>query len=947
MDYKQTVNLPQTDFPMKADLPKREPGILARWQEMDIYRLMQHQRQSAPRYILHDGPPYANGNIHIGHALNKILKDIVVKYKTMSGFAAPYVPGWDCHGLPVEHQLFKELGKRKDEVEQVAFREQAQQFALKFVALQRDEFKRLGVFGDWEHPYLTLSPAYEAGIIRAFGALVAGGYIYKGCKPVNWCVSCETALAEAEVEYEDHTSPSIYVKFPVPDAGSLIEPARAAGARVFLVIWTTTPWTLLGNVACAVHPDFTYVFVSHNGELLIMEEHLAARVMEQAGVKDFEIAGQMRGVRLEHLVYQHPWCERTGRVVLADYVSSEDGSGIVHTAPGYGAEDFHTGKRYGLDVLMQVDERGCFSADIPQFGARAVYKVNPEIIELLNTKGLLLASGQIFHSYPHCWRCKRPIIFRATDQWFMSVDHAGLRQKALQVVGQVQWIPAGGQQRISSMVENRPDWCLSRQRLWGVPVPVFYCQKCRAVVLDPAVIEQVAQLVALHGSTIWFGKSAGELMPAGYRCASCGTSAFEKERDILDVWFDSGVSHHAVLRARPELGYPADLYLEGSDQHRGWFQASLIAAMGINGTAPFRAVLTHGFTVDGEGKKMSKSRGNVIAPQQVIARLGADVLRLCIAASDYNDDVRMSEEILARVSESYRKIRNTLKYILGNLYDFDPARDAVAPEHLLEIDRWARSALHTLVRQVNTAYESFIFHQAVKHIYSFCVVELSSFYLDVLKDRLYTFSAASPERRSGQTVLYEIVHTLVRLIAPILPFTAEEAYGFLPGTRAESVFLTDWPVCDESAILPELQRIWQFLLAVRLGVLKELEESRSRKEIGNSLEACVEVRVSADAVHSSRTLQRYADQLPGVFIVSQVRVHAGIDTGDTPGYNVNFTAGDGTTENAVISARVSRAAGVKCVRCWNVTPTVGTDAQHPQICRRCVTHVTMSLKGDS
>ncbi|MBU4305691.1 MAG: isoleucine--tRNA ligase [Candidatus Omnitrophica bacterium] len=936
MDYKQTINLPKTDFPMKADLPKKEPLILEAWQRQAIYeKIMEHTRH-CPRYVLHDGPPYANGNIHIGHALNKILKDMIIKYKTLQGFCAPFIPGWDCHGLPVELQLFKELKKRKDEVAQVEFREKAHDFAMKFVEIQREEFKRLGIFGYWDTPYLTLSHEYEASIIRAFGALVQNGYVYKGTKPVNWCCQCETALAEAEVEYDNHASPSIFVKFPVKDVAGIPAMNAVSGNKVFIVIWTTTPWTLFGNVACAVHPDFTYVLVKTNNEILIMEQNLSGSVLEKAGINDYEIVGQVRGANLEHLEYTHPFELRTGKVVLADYVSSEDGSGVVHTACGYGAEDFLTGKRYNLDILMQVDGKGRFFETTPLVGGMHVFKANKKIPEQLIERGLLLWQGTIQHSYPHCWRCKEPIIFRATEQWFMNIEHEGLRKKILDTIKSVAWVPQFGENRISSMVENRPDWCLSRQRLWGVPIPVFYCESCNKAILDHEVIENFAAIVEKEGTNSWFKKEAGELLPKGFVCPECGRGKFNKEKDILDVWFDSGVSHQAVVRKNPLLQYPADLYLEGSDQHRGWFQAALITAMAIEGTAPFKEVLTHGFIVDGEGKKMSKSRGNVIAPQEVIGKLGADVLRLCIASSDYNDDVRMSQEILARVSESYRKIRNTLKFILGNLFDFDPDKDALAYEELMEIDRWALSVLHTLISQVERAYDKFIFHQAVKLVYNFCIVEMSSFYLDVLKDRLYTFAPASRRRRSSQTVLYEILMALIKIIAPILSFTAEEAYGFAPGSKPESVFLGQWPRVNEKYVDERLNNTWKFLLDVRTCVLKVLEEARSAQLIGNSLEAKVIIRYNPQQQNTARLLTGYEEQLPGIFIVSEVELISAIDRDGLPSYNVEILKGKSVLEESQLVISVEKATGKKCVRCWNYSQSVGKDEEHPALCKRCV-----------
>ncbi|MCG2712213.1 MAG: isoleucine--tRNA ligase [Candidatus Omnitrophica bacterium] len=936
MDYKNTINLPKTEFSMKANLSQKEPLILAKWQEDDIYQKIMQNTKALPKYILHDGPPYANGNIHIGHALNKILKDIILKYKTLRGFNTPFVPGWDCHGLPVEHQLFKELGKRKEEVEQVTFREKAREFALKFVDIQKEQFKRLGIFGDWDNPYLTLSCKYEAEIIRSFGALAAKGYIYKGTKPVNWCCNCETALAEAEVEYDNHNSPSIFVKFALNNPNNISFLGKHNINKASIVIWTTTPWTLMGNVACAVHPDFTYVFVKIENEALVLEKNLIVCVFEKMGIDKYEIIGEVRGKELEKVEYSHPLGLRKGIVALADYVSCEDGTGVVHIAPGYGADDFLVGKRYKLDILMQVNDRGIFFENIPEVGNLHVVKAGRMIIEKLRERGALLWSGSIAHSYPHCWRCKKPIIFRATEQWFMSIGHNNLRDNVLKVIKDVKWVPDFGQNRITSMVESRPDWCLSRQRLWGVPIPVFYCKGCNETVAAPEVIEGIAKIVEQEGANIWFKKTAVELMPKGYKCGKCNSMQFTKEKDILDVWFDSGVSHQAVLRSNKALQYPADLYLEGSDQHRGWFQAALISAMAIEGSAPFKEVLTHGFTVDGEGKKMSKSRGNVIAPQQVIDRLGVDVLRLCIASSDYNDDVRMSQEIIARVSESYRKIRNTLKFTLGNLADFDPEKDSVEYLDLLEIDRWALSALHNLLLQVTQAYDRFIFHQAIKLVYNFCIVQMSSFYLDVLKDRLYTCAQKSQARRSAQTVLYEILKVITALIAPVLPFTAEEVNSFSPGYRKESIFLSSWPQAREDYIKSELNDTWKFILEVRNCVLKSLEAARADKLIGNSLQAKVKIGCAKENKNIYRILRNYLEELPGIFIVSVVELHLDIDTENFTVYNITLQKPNAQIENGQINVRVEKAQGEKCIRCWNYSQSIGNNEQHPKLCERCV-----------
>jgi len=762
MDYKNTLNLPQTKFPMKANLPQREPTILKKWQEQDMYAMIRKSSAGKKRYILHDGPPYANGDIHIGHALNKTMKDIVVKYKTMRGFDAPYVPGWDCHGLPVEHALFREMGKTKHEVEQVKFRKKAHTYAMKYVRIQKDEFKRLGIFGEWENPYLTLDPKYEACIVNSLGTLVKKGYVYRGRKPINWCIRCETALAEAEVEYADHTSPSVYVKFKSP--------------KGFLVIWTTTPWTLVSNVAIAVHPKFNYSVVEVDGETLIVAEDLVVSTMEAAGIAQYKTTGTIKGTELEGLVCHHPFIDRESVVVLADYVSSEEGTGCVHTAPGHGQEDYRTGLKYKLPMIMPVDSKGKFDDTTAEFSGMEVFLANDLILQRLKEGKYLLASDSISHSYPHCWRCKNPVITRATNQWFINVDHNNLRKKSLEMIKRVSWVPKIGESRISAMVESRPDWCLSRQRYWGVPIPAFYCTECHEVLLDTRAIESFAKIAEKEGTDAWFIKSAAELLPKGAKCKKCGSTNFEKESDILDVWFDSGVSHHAVLIPRKDQGFPADLYLEGSDQHRGWFQTALLTGVPLAGKSPFKQVLTHGFVVDGEGRKMSKSLGNVISPQDVIAKSGADVLRLWVSSCDYNGDIRISEQILQRMSEAYRKFRNTFKFALGNLYDFDPVKDRVPYKKMTEVDRWALARLYNRLEAVNQYYENFEFYKIYREIYNFCITDLSSVYFDILKDRLYTFKKTGPQRRSAQTAVYDILSCLVRVLAPLLPFTCEEVW---------------------------------------------------------------------------------------------------------------------------------------------------------------------------
>lgn len=752
MDYQKTLNLPKTDFPMKAGLAQREPGVLAAWEKTGLYQSIRAKGEGKPSFILHDGPPYANGNIHIGHALNKILKDFIVKYKTMQGFDSLYVPGWDCHGLPIEHALLKELKARKSDIDCVSFRKKAHDYAMKYVGLQREQFKRLGVMGEWDAPYLTLAPGYEFWILKCLSDLTRKGYVYRSLKPVNWCFDCETALAEAEVEHEDHSSPTVYVRFPVNNPEILDLPK---GKKVSLLVWTTTPWTLLANVAVAVSPVFDYALVEMGDEILIVEKTLSAKVLDkEPGKKPWQVLAQVKGAELTKLFYTHPFGKKENcRVVAVDYVTKEDGTGLVHTAPGHGQDDYQTGVAYQLEILMPVNSKGVFTAAGAPFENKHVFKANPEIIADLELRGLLFFTEKIQHSYPHCWRCKSPIIFRATFQWFLKIDHNGLRAKIQEsIANKVQWFPAAGEERIKAMVSTRPDWCLSRQRYWGVPIPAFKLKGKDEQFLFPEVIDHVAALVRQHGSDIWFEKSVAELWPPGFTVAGLKMEDLEKASDILDVWFDSGVSHQAVFHEMLKKPLPADLYLEGSDQHRGWFQSSIIPSVAIDGRPPYKQVLTHGFVVDGEGRKMSKSTGNVIAPDDIIKNNGADILRLWVASSSYNDDIRLSKEIMDRLVDAYRKIRNTARYLLSNLDGFKPDTDCVELAQLLAVDRWALSRLSALIDRVTKAYEVYDFSIVYKEIYSFCNEDLSGFYLDILKDRLYTSSARSLKRRSAQTV---------------------------------------------------------------------------------------------------------------------------------------------------------------------------------------------------
>ena len=931
MDYKSTLNLPKTDFPMKANLPQREPEMLAWWEQQKLYDQIQAMGQGRPRYVLHDGPPYANGRIHIGHALNKILKDIIVKSKTMAGFHAPYVPGWDCHGLPIEHQVMKELGDKKKDLSVPEIRKLCRTYAEKYVDIQREEFKRLGVLGEWGQPYLTMTPGYEATIIREFGKFVERGGVYKGLKPVLWCTQDQTALAEAEVEYDDHVSPSIYVKFPVVTSPAVLGKTFPGVAfpdttkLVSVVIWTTTPWTLPANQAVCLHRDFDYAFVQVGDELLIVAEKLLESVAKACALKDYHVLGVKKGGEgFEGLETQRPLSTGLSPILLGDFVTLDQGTGCVHIAPGHGMEDYilvleHNAKATPgekLEIVAPVDNGGRFTGIVTEFAGQHVFKANPKIVEYLQANGRLIGHGSLNHSYPHCWRCKSPVIFRATEQWFVSMETNDLRKEALAEIERVRWIPSYGRDRIFGMIENRPDWCLSRQRVWGVPIPGFTCEGCRHVLADPVVIEHIATSMESKGADIWFERPASELLPAGTICPKCGGTAFEKERDILDVWFESGVSYAAV--AKPKKWWPTDLYLEGSDQHRGWFHSALLAGVTTDRRAPYQAVLTHGFVVDGQGKKMSKSAGNVVAPQDVIKQSGAEILRLWVAAQDYREDLRISQEILNHLIEAYRKIRNTSRFLLSNLYDFDPVQHRVPYEQLSELDRWALLRLGELITKVRQAYDDFEFHAIFHALNNFCSVDLSAVYLDILKDRLYTFRTDSPLRRGSQTVLYDILIVMTKLMAPILSFTAEEIWRILPETArrgTSSVQLASFPNVEPGWHNDALGKKWEKLLAYRTRVQGVLEERRRDKVIGSSLEA--HVQLDADP-STYEFLRGYERDLSTIFIVSQVSLT-----------RTESTQGD-------LQITVTKSSTPKCERCWNYRAAVGQDVTHPTLCDRCV-----------
>jgi len=924
MDYKKTLNLPKTDFPMKANLVQREPEILEKWEKEGIYSVIRDTSQGKPTYILHDGPPYANGHIHMGTAFNKILKDVVIKSKQMDGYDVPYVPGWDCHGLPIEWQVDQELGAKKLEMTQSEVRKKCRQFAERFIKIQRDEFKRLGVFGEWDNPYLTMNYLYEATIVREFGKFALNGSLIKSKKPVYWCNSCSTALAEAEVEYEDDISPSIYVRFPMISDLTANHPSLA-GKDIYMAIWTTTPWTIPSNLAVALHPDLVYVAAdTPTYGVLILAEGLLEDFMKAVGIEEYTVLDKVDARELEGLKAKHPIYDRESVIILANYVTLDVGTGCVHTAPGHGQEDYESGLKYNLDIYSPLDDKGRFTEDVEFFAGQEVFEANRPVIEKLAELGVLLKEEPLTHSYPHCWRCKNPVIFRATEQWFISMDKVGLREKSLKAIRGVEWVPSWGEERIYGLVEHRPDWCISRQRSWGVPITIFYCLKCGNHVITQEIVDHVAGLVEKHGTDVWFDLSARELLPEGTTCPHCHGDTFRKETDILDVWFDSGVSFTVLERRSDYLTYPADMYLEGSDQHRGWFHSSLLCSVGTRDKAPFRSVLTHGFVVDGNGRKMSKSRGNVIYPEEVISQHGAEILRLWVASEDYRGDIRLSQEILDRLTEAYRRLRNTFRYLLGNLGDFDPSKDSIPYQELVELDRWALHKFQELTETVLRSYQAFEYHTIYQAIYNFCALTLSSFYLDVLKDRLYTPAVDSRERRSAQTVLNEILEGLVRLVAPIIPFTADEVWGYIPNQdKPASVHAAQFMPGREDYKDSALIERWDLLLKVRKEITKALELARKDKVIGHSLDASVRLALPPELL---KGLQDYRDELTSICIVSALEF-----------------ANAGTLEGAYESEEypglvieVVPASFTKCERCWIHDPTVGHDKEHPSLCKRCM-----------
>jgi isoleucyl-tRNA synthetase len=928
LELKKTLNLPKTDFSMKANLPQNEPKWLERWEKTDIYAKIRASRKGSPTYLLHDGPPYANGAIHEGHALNKCLKDFVVKSKTMAGFDSPYIPGWDCHGLPIEIKVDEALGRKKLEMPAYSVRSACRKYADKFLNIQRDQFKRLGILGRWDEPYSTMTPQYESVIVRQLFDFMENGAVYKGLRPVYWCIHDKTALAEAEIEYGNHTSPSVWVKYALTSDPAKIDPALA-GRKVSTIIWTTTPWTLPASMAVAFHPDLEYVALEHNGELYIVAEALSKATIEACKFNGATVAASFPGRKLEYATFAHPFLDRSILGVLANYVTTDQGTGAVHTAPSHGVDDFYTGTKYKIDQRTKVDEAGRLQEGLPEYDGKTVFEANQPIIELLKSRGVLMAEAKIEHSYPHCWRCHNPVIFRATEQWFISMESrqgdSTLRQRSLDAIKEVTWIPAWGEERISNMIATRPDWCISRQRIWGVPIAVFFCEGCGKLLESKESHTAVVDLFAREGADAWYIKEAKDILPAGTKCPSCSGTAFRKEMDIIDVWFESGSSHAAVLGHEPGLPWPADLYLEGGDQYRGWFHSSLLVAVGTRGHAPYRAVATHGWTLDPQGKATSKSLGNGIDPVEIAKKLGGEIIRLWVASVDFQEDVTVSEKLLAeQVSENYKKMRNTFRYVLSNLPDFDPEKHAVTFDGMQPLDQYWLLRTSHVSDQLRKWYESFEFHRIYHQLNDF-MVDLSREYIDVVKDRLYTAPPNSRARRSAQTALWRMGEALVRLAAPIMSFTTDEVWASLPkvSNRPESVHLAYFPKSEDitgpvadQAKANALWKDFETLMHVRDLALKALEIARQEKTIGSALEAVVIVTAPDEL---APMLERYRDDLRFLLIVSGVEVKKG-------------SGGNG---NAALHVQVEKAPGQKCERCWNYSTHVGENERYPTVCERC------------
>jgi isoleucyl-tRNA synthetase len=926
MDYKETLNLPKTAFPMKASLSTKEPERVQKWTEEKAYEKMLEARDKNNPYILHDGPPYANGEIHIGHALNKILKDIIIKTKSFEGFYTPYVPGWDCHGLPIELQVDKKLGKKKHDMTKSEIRKECRKYADKFIDAQRQGFIRLGGFGDWENPYITMDYKYEAKTLEELYKFFDNGGIYKGLKPVYWCTSCVTALAEAEVEYDNHKSTSVFVKFPMKDEFKA-KFGLSEGDKVSAVIWTTTPWTLPANLGIAANPDLEYSIEKvvdtcnknlEKGEYIIVATDLLSKMKEEFHIHESETAKVFRGTELERVEFKHAFYDRVSLGILGDHVTLEAGTGLVHTAPGHGQEDYEVGLKYGLEVYNPVNDYGKYRKNVELFAGEHIKKAGPEIVKLMDEQGSLLSHGDLEHSYPHCWRCKNPVIFRATPQWFISMETNDLRQKVLKEIKNVSWTPAWGENRITSMIENRPDWCVSRQRTWGVPIAVFLCEECDEVLINKEIQEKVLAAFREEGADAWFDRPNEDFIPEGTKC-KCGCDKFKKETDILDVWFDSGTSHAAVCEEREELSWPANMYLEGSDQHRGWFHSSILESVGSRGVAPYKEVLTHGFVVDGKGRKMSKSVGNVISPKEIYNKFGAEILRLWVSAEDYSEDVRISQDIIQRLVESYRKIRNTSRYLLGNIHDFNPDTDSVEFDKMLDLDRYTLHRWQQVKKRIYDAYDRYQFHTFYHTFLNFCISDLSSFYLDILKDRLYAYKADSLERRSAQTVLFTLVREMSILIAPVLSFTADEIFEYIPEYKGkgENVFVELFAPVHEFDDAANVEK-WQKILEVRKEATKALELARAEKVIGHPLDADLTIGVDADTAK-----YLVADEgIEKVFIVSEIKV-----------VNPSELTDCHTSEDGKIKVKVTPSDNAKCERCWTKSPSVGEKTEG--ICNRC------------
>ena len=926
MDYNETLNLPSTEFSMRGNLQQKEPAMLEQWEKDRLYYKLVEKNKDKPKYILHDGPPYANGNIHLGHALNKVLKDIVVKQKSMSGYNSVYVPGWDTHGLPIELKAMKKIGAQNAN-DPVMLRKHCKEFALEFVEKQKEQFKRLGAWADWDNPYLTLKPEFEAKQIEIFGEMAKHDFIYKGLKPVYWCPECQTALAEAEIEYNDDKCFSIYVKFAITDDKGICEKAGVPKDKAYVVIWTTTTWTLPGNLAICLGPDYEYTFVEANGEYYLMAKELAKETMAAAGIEEYTFHGSFLGKDLEFVETAHPFLDRKSIVIVGDHVTLESGTGCVHTAPGHGQEDFEVCVKYDcFDIIVPVDSKGVLNELAGQFAGLKTDDANKAIAQCLEDSGNLFALKKIVHQYPHCWRCHEPIIYRATEQWFCSVD--GFKDDAIKAVESVNWIPEWGEGRIKNMIRDRSDWCISRQRVWGVPIPILYCKDCGKMIVNDESIKAISDLFRAEGSDAWFTKDPSEFLPESFKC-ECGCTEFIKEKDIMDVWFDSGCSHAAVVDERDDLDWPADLYLEGADQYRGWFQSSMLTSVAWRGVSPYKNVCTHGWVVDGEGRKMSKSLGNGMEPEQIIKQYGADVLRLWIASSDYHSDIRISQDILKQLSESYRKIRNTARYMLGNLSNgtgFNPDTDMVSVNELTEIDKWAIVKLNEVISKVEKAYNNFDFHIVLQTILAFCITDLSNFYLDIIKDRLYCEKEDSKDRRAAQTAMYIILDAVTKMIAPILAFTSEEIWKHMPHKSTDdttSVIFNDMPKVTEIEVTEEFTNKWNNIYKIREDVKKALEIKRADKVIGSSLEANVKLYCDAELYDFAESVK---SELPALFIVSAVSV-------------ANEGEGEFKGDCEGLSVTVETATGSKCERCWCYSETVGENDAHPTLCSRCASVV--------